>query len=96
MSDFVWDDLKFFIRVTSEGSVAGAARGERVEHSTVARRISRLEASLNVRLFQSPRSRLGTDRRGEMLRDRVTLVGHQMFDIERFAQSLGPLPAVSP
>lgn len=91
MSDFVWDDLRFFIRVTAEGSVAGAARGERVEHSTVARRITRLETALNVRLFNRLARGWVLTQEGRLLRDRVSNIEHHMFDIERFAQSLGTI-----
>lgn len=91
MLDLVWDDLRYFIRVTSEGSVAGAARGERVEHSTVARRITRLETTMNVRLFNRLARGWVLTEEGEMLKNRVAVIGHQMFDLERFAQSLGAI-----
>lgn len=91
MSDLVWDDLRYFIRVTSVGSVARAARGERVEHSTVARRITRLETTLNVRLFNRLVRGWVLTEEGELLRKRVAAIDEQMFDIERFAQSLGAM-----
>lgn len=46
-----WDDVRFFIELARQGSLSGTARALRVEHSTVARRISGLEASTGVRLF---------------------------------------------
>ncbi|WP_284414511.1 LysR family transcriptional regulator [Acidovorax sp. SUPP2539] len=52
-----WDDVRFFLAVAREGSLSGAARTLRVEHSTVARRVGALEVSLGVRLFDRlPRS----------------------------------------
>lgn len=45
------DDVRFFLAVAREGSLSGAARTLNVEHSTVARRVGALEASLGVRLF---------------------------------------------
>ncbi|MDC7712220.1 LysR family transcriptional regulator [Vogesella indigofera] len=46
-----WDDVRFFLQLARQGSLSGTARAMGVEHSTVARRIGQLEASLGVRLF---------------------------------------------
>ena len=43
--------MKFFVALVDAGSVTGAARVLGVEHTTVARRIDALEASLELRLF---------------------------------------------
>jgi DNA-binding transcriptional LysR family regulator len=52
-----WDDVRFFLAVARDGSLSGAARTLKVEHSTVARRVGALEANLGVRLFDRlPRS----------------------------------------
>ncbi|MEN3379758.1 MAG: hypothetical protein V7604_5113 [Hyphomicrobiales bacterium] len=50
MSDFDWDDLRFFLRALETKSLAGAARSLGVEHSTVGRRLSALERSLGAPL----------------------------------------------
>lgn len=56
-SDPAWDDIRFFVAVARAGSLSGAARALGVEHSTVARRVSLLEARIGVRLFDRlPRS----------------------------------------
>jgi DNA-binding transcriptional LysR family regulator len=47
----IWDDLKYFITVYRDGSITAAAKTLKVEHSTVIRHLSRLEAALDVRLF---------------------------------------------
>ena len=46
-----WDDLRFFLALARQGSVSGAGRVLQVKHTTVARRISALEAQLGSRLF---------------------------------------------
>jgi len=52
-----WDDVRFFVAVARGGSLSGAARQLRVEHSTVARRVGALESHIGVRLFDRlPRS----------------------------------------
>lgn len=46
-----WDDIRYFLELARTGSLSGAARRLRVEHSTVARRVDALEQSLGIRLF---------------------------------------------
>ncbi|MBE7209511.1 MAG: LysR family transcriptional regulator [Gluconacetobacter diazotrophicus] len=46
-----WDDVRFFLAVTRGGSVRGAAERLGVDHSTVLRRVSRLEGRLGARMF---------------------------------------------
>ena len=46
-----WDDLRFFLALSREGTVSGAGRALGVKHTTVARRISALEEHLGTRLF---------------------------------------------
>ncbi len=46
-----WDDLKFFLALSREGSVSAAGRALGVKHTTVARRIGALEQRLGTRLF---------------------------------------------
>jgi DNA-binding transcriptional LysR family regulator len=46
-----WDDIRFFLAVTREGSVSGAAKFLDVNHSTVTRRIQSIEKKNGVRLF---------------------------------------------
>lgn len=46
-----WDDLRHFLAVAREGTLAGAARELGVDASTVGRRLAALEAVLEARLF---------------------------------------------
>jgi len=46
-----WDDVRHFLALAREGSLSGAARALKVEHSTVARRVDALEQALRLRLF---------------------------------------------
>lgn len=57
LASLSWDDIRYFVAVAREGSLSGAARHLRVEHSTVARRVGALESRIGVRLFDRlPRS----------------------------------------
>ncbi|MCF6193489.1 MAG: LysR family transcriptional regulator [Kangiellaceae bacterium] len=51
-----WNDLKYFLALSREGSVSGAGRAMGVKHTTVARRITSLEKSLGTRLFDRTKS----------------------------------------
>lgn len=46
-----WDDLRYVLAVSRDGTVSGAAKRLGVDHATVIRRIDRLERGLNAKLF---------------------------------------------
>lgn len=50
-----WDDLRIFLEVTRQGSVHAAAKRLKLDHSTVCRRIGRLESLLAVKLLDRTR-----------------------------------------
>ncbi|WP_417320350.1 LysR family transcriptional regulator [Emcibacter sp.] len=57
-----WNDLKYFLELSRRGKLVEAARRLHVDHTTVSRRITALEESLNARLFdKSPRGYQLTD-----------------------------------
>jgi DNA-binding transcriptional LysR family regulator len=63
-----WEDIRHFLAVAQSGTLSGAARGLKVDHATVSRRLAALEAALDVRLVDRlPRS------------CRLTAVGRQVF-----------------
>ena len=51
-----WDDLRYFLALSRRKSFVAASNELLVTHSTVARRISQLEASLQTQLFRQKRS----------------------------------------
>lgn len=51
MHSFDWNDLRYFLAIHREGTLAGAARKLRVQHSTVGRRLETLEKTLGAALF---------------------------------------------
>ena len=46
-----WEDIRLFLVVTEAGSIRAAAKRLDVHHSTVARRVLKLEETLNQRLI---------------------------------------------
>ena len=45
-----WDDLRYFLRASQSGTLAGAARTMGVDHSTIGRRLTSLERALGAPL----------------------------------------------
>lgn len=54
--DTDWGDLHFFLELARTGTLLGAARRIGVEHTTIARRLDRLEAALGAPLFDRQRT----------------------------------------
>lgn len=50
-----WDDLRVFLEVVRQGSVHAAAKRLRLDHSTVCRRVGKLESVLSVKLLNRTR-----------------------------------------
>lgn len=51
MAEPRWDDLRVFLHVARAESLSAGARSARLDPATLSRRIARLEADLNARLF---------------------------------------------
>ena len=81
-----WDDLRYFLRAARTKSLAAAARALRVEHSTVGRRITALEARLGVALVSRGAGGLRLTPLGEKILPVVEAV-------ERAVHSVGELVA---
>ncbi|MCG7562825.1 LysR family transcriptional regulator [Pseudoalteromonas sp. McH1-42] len=48
---FNWDDMRYVLQVANTGSYSAAAKILKVNHTTVARRVSALEQQIDLRLF---------------------------------------------
>ena len=78
-----WNDLQYFLAVCERGSVGAAARALGVNHSTVLRRLSSLERTLAVRLFDRlPRGYVLTEQ-GQALAANVAGVTEQIESAQR-------------
>lgn len=78
-----WENVKFFLAVAREGSLAGAGRVLGVKHSTVLRRVAALEAGLGLKLFdRHPNGYMLTPVGREMLEAAVK-VDEEMVGMER-------------
>lgn len=62
-----WDDLRVFLAVARSGSISSGARQLDLQHSTVSRRMRKLEQDLGVRLFDKVPSGYALTTAGESL-----------------------------
>ncbi len=62
-----WGDLRVFLHVARAGQMAGASRELGLDHSTISRRISRLEEKTGVLLFERAGRRLSLTEEGRKL-----------------------------
>lgn len=82
---FDWEDLRYFIVFAHEQSLSAAARKLKVDHATVARRISALESSLNLKLVdRRPRAYLLTED-GERIAQLGRRMESESFAVQRTA-----------
>jgi DNA-binding transcriptional LysR family regulator len=88
MQDSDWDDLRFFLAVARAGSLSGAAKSLKVNHSTVLRRLGSLEGKLGVRLYERLPTGYVMTRAGQELRDRLAGVEEQVEAAQRLVSGL--------
>ncbi len=83
-----WDDLRYFLTLCREGSVSRAGKTLQVNHTTVARRITALEASLGTRLFdRTPEGYAMTQAAEDMYADALAMEERaQAIDRQMFGQ----------
>jgi DNA-binding transcriptional LysR family regulator len=93
MQDADWDDLRFFLAVARNGSIAAAARYLDTNHSTVLRRLASLEKSLGARLFKRLSTGYAMTPAGEQLRDRLGGVSEQIESAQRQLAGLDAQPS---
>lgn len=62
-----WDDMRYFLTLSRSHSFVAAANELKVTHSTVARRVSTLESSLQTQLFLRTEKGCRLTQAGEML-----------------------------
>lgn len=80
-SSLKWDDLRVFLEVARQGSVHGASKRLKLDHSTVCRRISKLENILSMKL-------LDRTQHGILLRDEARDLLRHVEKMEVAANSL--------
>ena len=96
-----WDDLKYVLMVQRHGGLSGAARALNVNHSTVSRRLSALEETMGVRLFDRLPGGLKATVHGEHCVEIAQEIERHVLDLNlsiaaKDARLAGPLKVSSP
>jgi DNA-binding transcriptional LysR family regulator len=82
-----WNDLRFFAAVLEHGTTAGAARAIGVDQTTVARRITALEAALGIDLFERDHAGYRPTPAAEVLQPSVQSIAEQVMQFVRDAST---------
>ena len=82
-----WDDLRHFLALAQSGTLLGAAKQLGVEHATISRRVSSLEASLGRKLVDRRGRRIILTSDGEQVARHAALVAVQTATIEQLGRS---------
>lgn len=88
LETFCWDDLHAAYQVARTGSLSQAGQALGVNHSTVLRRLNRLEQQLHIRLFLRHQRGYRLTDAGELLLERMAPVAG---DMQRLVSSLSAM-----
>ncbi|MFL0810352.1 MAG: LysR family transcriptional regulator [Agarilytica sp.] len=77
-----WDDVKVFLAVARAGSVSGAGRQLRLQHTTVSRRLRAMEDKLGVRLIERVKGGYGLTPAGEDLKEAGERIEKEVLGVE--------------
>lgn len=91
-----WDDLKLFLAVARSGSISGAAKKLDIQHSTVSRRLRKLEETLGARLLERKNSGYELTPAGENVRQAADRMDTEVMQVDaavlgKDANLVGPL-----
>ena len=78
-----WDDLKIILAISRSGTLAGAAKSLKLNHSTVFRRINAIEKALDVRFFERLQRGYVLTESGENAVRAAEAVENQIHDLAR-------------
>ncbi len=79
-----WEDLRYFLAVCRAGSMRGAAKELKVNHSTVSRHIDSFEEAIGKRLFKRNASGYQCTREGQEIFEYAEGLENKLFSIERY------------
>jgi DNA-binding transcriptional LysR family regulator len=94
-----WNDLRIFLAVARLGRISAAGDRLAIEHTTVSRRIDRLESSLGLVLFDRRRTGYSLTEAGASLlphAERMETALHSAIDESRGAHVEGPVRIGTP
>jgi len=77
-----WDDLRVFLAVARSGSISGGAKQLDLQHSTVSRRVRKLEQDLGARLFDKVSSGYQLTPAGENLMQAAVRMERELLEVD--------------
>jgi DNA-binding transcriptional LysR family regulator len=77
-----WDDLRLFLAVARSGSISSGARQLDLQHSTLSRRMRKLEQGLGVRLFDKVPSGYALTTAGENLMKAAIRIERDVLSVD--------------
>jgi len=77
-----WEDVRYFVALARYGTLSATARGLRVNHATVARRVTSLEALLGRSLFDRRVDGYALTAEGKAVLDAAQSVPHLPVDVQ--------------
>jgi DNA-binding transcriptional LysR family regulator len=80
-----WDDIRYFLALSRQGSLSATSRALNVEHSTVSRRVGNLENELQVKLFDRLARGWVLTPEGKELFDRACAIEDEALSFQRAA-----------
>jgi DNA-binding transcriptional LysR family regulator len=87
-----WDDLRIIAAVRDEGTYAGASARLKIDETTVGRRLSRIQRTLGLRLFEAVDGVRKPTRQCEMVLAHVQAMAAHVGEIDRIGENLpGPV-----
>ncbi|MGI3900658.1 MAG: LysR family transcriptional regulator [Janthinobacterium lividum] len=84
---FDWEDLRHFLALAEAGTLSGAARALKVDHATIGRRVSALEASLGGALIERLPKRWALTETGQHVATLAAGMQAQAYMLERAARA---------
>lgn len=85
MDSLQWDNIRYFLALSRQGSLSATARALKVDHSTVARRVSNLEKLLRIKLFTRLARGWVLTAEGQALAKQAELLEEEMLSLWRVA-----------
>ncbi|MFO0658445.1 MAG: LysR family transcriptional regulator [Polyangiaceae bacterium] len=80
---FTWDDLKVFLAIHREGSLARASKALDIDATTAGRRLTALETDLDAKLFSRVGNTLSVTPTGARLLERALTIENEILACER-------------
>lgn len=87
-----WDDLRVIAAVRDEGTYAGASARLRMDETTVARRLARVQRTLGLRLFEAVDGMRKPTQHCEMVLAHVAAMSRHAAEIDKVGETIpGPV-----